>query len=111
MDLIFTNNGDLIHNFNVLPSPKSDHFLIEVSAVYKEPSVSEVEHSPLSDTVDVGDPDFGDLNFFSEKIDWNALEMELDRCMGCLDSRGLSSSLMMNRFLLTLEENLALAYT
>ena len=35
LDLIFTNNGDLIHNFNVLPSPKSDHFLIEVSAYIK----------------------------------------------------------------------------
>ena len=33
LDLIFTGNGDLIHNFNVLPSLKSDHFLIEVSAV------------------------------------------------------------------------------
>ena len=33
LDLIVTNNGDLILNFNVLPSPKSDHFLIEVSAV------------------------------------------------------------------------------
>ena len=69
MDLIFTSNGDLIHNFNVLPSPKSDHFLIEVSAVYKEPSVSEVEHSSMTDTVDGRDPDFGDLNFFSEKTD------------------------------------------
>ena len=39
----------------------------------------------MTDAVDGGDPDFGDLNFFSEKIDWNALEMELDRCMGCLD--------------------------
>ena len=38
LDLVITNNGDLIYNFNVLPSPKSDHFLIEVSAVYKEPS-------------------------------------------------------------------------
>ena len=54
LDLIFTNNGDLIHNFNVLPSPKLDHFLIEVSAVYKEPSVSEVEHSSMTDAVDGG---------------------------------------------------------
>ena len=77
LDLIFTNNGDLIHNFSVLPSPKSDHFLIEISAVYKEPSVSEVEHSSMTDVVDGEDPDFGDLNFFSEKIDSNALKMEL----------------------------------
>ena len=55
----------------------------------------------MTDAVDGGDPDFGDLNFFSEKIDWNALEMELDRCMGCLDFRGLSSSFMMSRFLST----------
>ena len=101
LDLIFTNNGDLIHNFNVLPSPKSDHFLIEVSAVCKELSVSEVEHSSMTDVVDGRDPDFVDPNFFSEKIDWNALEMELDRCMGCLDFRGLSSSFMMDKFLST----------
>ena len=48
-----------------------------------------------------GDPDFGDFNFFSEKIDGSELEMELDRCVGCLDSRGLGSSFMMNRFLST----------
>ena len=101
MGLIFTNNGDLIHNFNVLPSTKSDHFLIEVSAVYKEPSVSEVEHSSMTDATNGGDLDFGDLNFVSEKIDWNALEVELDRCIGCLDFRGLGSSFMMNRILST----------
>ena len=82
LDVIYTNNDDLIHNFNVLPSTKSDHFLIEVSAVYKEPSVSEVEHPSMTDAVDEGDPDFGDLNFFSEKIDWNALEMELGQVYG-----------------------------
>ena len=60
-----------------------------------------MEHSSITDTVDGGDPDFGDLNFFSEKIDWNALGMKLDRCMGCLDFRGLSSSFMMDRFLST----------
>ena len=101
LDLIFTNNVDLIHNFSILPSPKSDHFLIEVSVVYKEPSVSEVEHSSMTDAVDGGDPDFDDLNFFSEKIDWNLLEMDLDRCMDCLDFQGLSSSFMMDRFLST----------
>ena len=101
LDLIFTNNGDLIHNFSVLPSPKSDRFLIEISAVYKDPSASEVEHSSMADAVDGEDPDFGDLNFFSEKIDSNALKMELDRCMGCFDFRGLSSSFMMDRFLST----------
>ena len=69
LDLIFTNNGSLIQNFNVLPSPKSDHFLVEVSAVYKEPSVSEVEHSSMTDAADGRNPDLGDRNFFSEKID------------------------------------------
>ena len=55
----------------------------------------------MTDAVDGGDPDFGDLDFFSEKIDWNALEIELDRCMGCLDFRSPSSSFMMDKFLST----------
>ena len=76
--------------------------------VYKEPSVSEVEHLSMTDVVNGGDPDFGDLNFFSEKIDWNVLEMELDKCMGCLDSRGPSSSFMMNRFLSVAREFVSL---
>ena len=55
----------------------------------------------MTDAVNGGDPDFGDLNFFSVKIDWNTLKTELDRCMGCLDFRGPSSSFMMDRFLST----------
>ena len=55
----------------------------------------------MTDAVNGGDPDFGDLNFFSVKIDWNTLKTELDGCMGCLDFRGPSSSFMMDRFLST----------
>ena len=36
----------------------------------------------MTDAVNGGDPDFGGLNFFSVKIDWNTLKTELDGCMG-----------------------------
>ena len=45
-----------------------------------------------------GDLDFGDLNFFSEKVNWCTLENELGKRMRCLDSRGLNSSEMMEKF-------------
>ena len=46
IDLVFTNNSDLIHDLTVIPAPNSDHYLINCSAVYSratEPKEDEVE--------------------------------------------------------------------
>lgn len=101
LDLIFTNNGDLIHNMSVLPSLRSDHFLVEVSAVYWESLTPGEQNLPSTDAVDIEKSEFRDLNFFSDKINWNTLEAELDGAVGRLDSRGISSSSMMEAFINT----------
>ena len=101
LDLIFTNNCDLIHDLNVIPSSSSDHFIIEVSSVYQEPSVPEIEHPLEVDVVRGSEPGFGDLNFFSERIDWDSLEVDLGRCMQQFRSHDLGSSEMMDRFILS----------
>ena len=49
LDLIFTNNCDLIHCLSAIPTPNSDHFIIEVSSVYHEPSIPETEHPSDAD--------------------------------------------------------------
>ena len=99
LDLIFTNNHDLIHDLTAIPTPNSDHFIIEVSSVYREPSVPVTEHPSDGGVAGGREPGFGDLNFFNEKIDWDALEVELGKCMRHFRSRGLGSSFLMDRFI------------
>ena len=67
--------------------------------MYQEPSVPLTEHPSDREVVGGREPDFGDLNFLSERIDWDALEMELGRCMGQFCSHGLDSSSLMDRFI------------
>ena len=99
LDLIFTNNGDLIYNISAIPTPRSDHFLIEVSSLYQETTISELKHTSVARGSSKDEAGFGDLNFFSDRINWDALEAELERCMGRLVARDLGSSLMMDRFI------------
>ena len=100
LDLIFTNNFNLIHNINALPSARSDHYVIEFSTVYKSPTPGAGNSSEVKD-IQEEDPGFRDLNFFSEEVDWQSLESELAHHDWCRDFRGLDPSLMMSRFIST----------
>lgn len=97
LDLIFTNNGDLVHGISVVPSPKTDHFIVEVFAAYQGKNFPELSRS--NTTEGVSEPNFVDLNFFSDRIDWSALEVELGRSLGQLDLSGLTSTVSMDKFL------------
>ena len=96
IDLLFTNNSDIIHNTESIPSTVTDHFQMTFSAVYT---------TPQSHTEEMDDPrdnenshSFSSLNFFNDSIDWNSLATELSDYDWPREFRGLNASSMMERF-------------
>ena len=95
IDLLFTNNNDLIFDINTFPSPNSDHYLINFSAVYNKPFQSaDDEETTLEDDI----PGFNELNFFDEAIDWNNLIDNLEDYNWTTEFRGMDTNGMMERF-------------
>ena len=95
IDLIFTNNTDLIYNIDVVPSSKSDHYRIELSVAYttdkshKKNDIQEDSHKAHG---------FYNLNFFSDDTQWESLEDELSSYSWNQEFRGLDTTEMMTRF-------------
>ena len=76
LDLIFTNNIDIIHELNIF-KPKlrsyTDHFFIEIATNLKKPVPQiPVDVSSSSDSI------FNTLNFQSEEVEWNNIKIELN---------------------------------
>ena len=97
IDLLFTNNSDIIHNVEALPSASTDHYLMNFSAVYKSCDTN-TEHDDARDQ-DNATTDFNSLNFFDEDINWDALSDDLSEYNWSREFRGLSTTEMMDRFL------------
>jgi len=96
IDLVFTNNSDLVHSFTSLPQiTRSDHYLIEISAVYKSSGHAEDDDVPK----DTKETSFFNLNFFSEDVDWHKLNNELSQHNWEGEFKGLDSTSMLNKFL------------
>ena len=96
LDVLFTNNIDLVHSFFPAYSILSDHFLIEFKAVYK--SDTDI-HTQVQDEIS---PErhisFRDYNFFSEAIDWNNLNTAIQDHNWPLEFRGCTAEDMLNKF-------------
>ena len=85
IDLMFTNNSDLVHNIESFPSSVSDHLLMNTTTTLNTtpPSENEGTEAPPADE----QKSFRSLNFFNESVDWQALTEELQRNnWGCLPS-------------------------
>ena len=98
LDLVITNNADLIHDISVSPSAVSDHFNIECSVTYNRTENSNTTENPetISNEKNQG---FGSLNFFDESTNWEALEEDLTNYDWLQEFRGQDTSEMMQRFL------------
>lgn len=73
LDLIFTNNDELIHGLNIEKNILSDHNLIRITS-----NIWETEtHKASGETIGNTTTDFGDLNFFSARTDWTNIAREL----------------------------------
>ena len=98
LDLLFTNNSDLVHSYTSTYSGQSDHKVVEVRSHYKTeaPSLEEtsVKREPTGDNAS-----FFDLNFFSDDIDWTGLNATLKDYDWSLDFKGLNPNDMFNKFL------------
>ena len=96
IDLVFTNNSDLIHNLTVIPAPNSDHYLINCSAVNNratEPKEDEPEDNENRNE----EISFHHLNFFDDTVNWDSLCDELSHYDWSGEFRGMDTTGMMNR--------------
>ena len=73
LDLVFTNNDNLIHNLDIIPTllSVSHHSIIQCSTLYGTPFSEENVKGPKLSRYDK-------LNFFSDKTDWAAIEKDFD---------------------------------
>ena len=94
IDLIFTNNADLIHNIDIVPSSKSDHYRVVLSVAYTEKSHSDNRNEEESHKAS----GFYNLNFFSDDTQWESLEDDLSSYNWNQEFRGLDTAEMMTRF-------------
>ena len=98
LDLVLTNNADLIHNVSVTPSAVSDHFNIDCSVLYNSCGNSYTTEDPEEETPNERKQGFGLLNFFDDLTNWEALEEDLTNHNWRQEFRGLDTSEMLERF-------------
>ena len=102
LDLLFTNNTELLHSYVCNKTIFSDHFIVEGKINYKTQESMEnkqndppnAKFSPEKESIE----NFNQLNFFSEKIDWKRMNEELQEVQWTREFRGLSPEEMLTRF-------------
>ena len=98
LDLLFTNNTDLVHSYSSSYSRVSDHNVLEIKAHYK----MESPHGHQNDQDEVVEtPSFYKLNFFSDRIDWDHFNYELNSIDWIREFRGLNVDDMLSKFITT----------
>ena len=96
LDLLFTNNVNMIHSIESFPSRASDHFVVNTSTIYKaSKSCGDEEEDPREYELTHS---FKSLNFFDESIDWDMLNSELENYPWSRELRQCSPSEMMGKF-------------
>ena len=103
LDLLFTNNPELLHSYVCNRTEYSDHFLVEGKINYKTPENNQEKQNDASNpkyspNVKSSIINFNQLNFFSEKINWKKINEELQRMEWRRDFRGVPPEVMLNRF-------------
>ena len=96
LDLIFTNNHQLVHDFSSTPSTVSDHYVVEVSAHYKS-NTCELENESENQDPDQP-PTLRDYNFFHEDAKWPEMKAAMDECNWEDEFRDLEATEMLDKF-------------
>ena len=94
LDLLFSNNSDIMHSISSSYSGISDHYLIEVSVAYKTNQDKPKKSATNCDNA----ISFRTLNFFSYKIDWSSLCRKLKSHNWHADFKGCTAEKMMSVF-------------
>ena len=97
LDILLTNNSELLHSYESNEILFSDHYLIEGKINYK--SAEDMAENETNPTDTKTNPSFDQLNFFSEKINWKKINEEFQRFNWKEEFRGLRPEEMLNRFL------------
>ena len=98
LDLVLTNNRQLINEFSSFPTKFSDHHLIDISSHFKSHFAKvQGQQKTFANTLD-------SLNFFSEDIDWSAINSELSKVSRKENLVGLDPEDKLAMFLETCEE-------
>ena len=77
LDLCFTNNPAFVHSFQCQKTTMSDHLIIEVKSSYQSAQPTEPATQPEKDPPHSAASKFEKLNFFSDEVNWNDLEKNL----------------------------------
>ena len=97
LDLIFTNNADIVHSYDIVPSSQSDHLMINVKANY---SVTSHDVPTQEDEIEE-EVSFRSLNFFHESTDWNGLNDSIAQHDWASEFESSDANEMLNRFVYT----------
>ena len=101
LDLVFTNNPQLVHNFTATPTTLSDHYAVHINANYA--SVNQDTDSDEEDDdegrAEDDEPKLRDLNFHSEEVNWEAVSNAIADVDWHGEFNGLSAARMMDAFL------------
>ena len=97
LDLIFTNNADIVHSYDIVPSSQSDHLMINVKANY---SVTSHDVPTQEDEIEE-EVSFRSLNFFHESTDWNGLNDSIAQHDWASEFESSDANEMLNHFVYT----------
>ena len=97
LDLLFTNNQQLINEINCLPSKFSDHFVVEISSHFKSHFAKGQESKRQYTNT------FDSLNFFSDDINWDLIKSDLQNVEWEQVLSDLDPEEKLNCFILTCE--------
>ena len=103
LDLCFSNNPKLMHDYHCTPTLLSDHYIIEGSAIFQAPT-GDQETFRKPNVEDGVSATFDTLNFFSEDVKWDELQEDLDKVNWTEDFKSLDPSRMFNRLIETCTE-------
>ena len=94
LDLVFTNNQQLINEIHCIPTQFSDHYLVEIASHFKSHFARQHQsHRPFENV-------FDSLNFFSEDINWDQINGELQNVEWDQVFSGLDAEEKLHCFLL-----------
>ena len=75
LDLVFTNNENLIHDSSIVPvlQSTSHHVIVMISTSFKIQNINHNDDQPETRS------GFNPLNFFSDDIEWDSVKNDLNQ--------------------------------
>ena len=107
LDLVFTNNAQLVHSYTATPTVQSDHSFMQINANYAISGRADEEDDSDDEDIDSAGADSNEtilrnLNFHSSEIDWSAISSAINSVdwNGELDQLDVEG--MLDKFLTTI---------